>query len=696
MTKKHLILAALATYGLLMTSCSQDEMAPPEGNGVVTFKATLPGQAFSRADGEASGETPSVFGDGKKATVLKYAVYEAGEDVVIFSSENADDPQGIYQKNDWGEGYITYGFDLTLKLIKGKSYDIIFWAQHEDATCYEFSPSEKQVSVNYEGATINDETRDAFFGVIKGYTVKEGTNAETQANLCRPFAQFNVGINDLAEAKRAMNIPEEKNFQTKVTVKDVPTVLNLLTGEASTNQEVVTFGCGTPVSDQAFPVQAKEGEKPYTYMAMNYVLTGAVPKAEDIAQADKETKDIEIEFLDPANTTCRTMPLSAVPFQRNHRTNIYGSLFTSDLTIYLDIMPDFFKTTYDNQYAVETFEELQTAIDNGATQIVLKNDIEVPEYESIIIRDNSKLQRINLDGHTLTFKENPRNTEIIPGIIYANVAIDGVNQKVSYLMGGTGLEPDKRGKIISERSCRAIEALDSRIYLYKLDIESTSLTNEAGRDNMVITCFGGNLYMNEVSVNTNASNTVYLGTDGTAKATITKCNFLQTWVPETGAGYVFLYQKHNEHHTTQYDTKGNAKEDEAGTITFTDCKTSSYAMALAVYMSSATYQPNVTITNCEAALFGETYPNGQAKSTPTLRLDTAGEITLTGSVIYNANPTGASLFSRSTSCTISSSLFSVTPQLNNTAIEGFTDVTETRTLLTPEGESTEVTLTKQI
>lgn len=115
MAKKHLILAALAGLGMLMTSCSQEEpLDTPEGDGTVTFSAKLPAQSFSRAEGD------SYFSDGTKANQLKYAVYEANSTEVLFTSNNAEDPVAQYRNDDG-----CY-FELKLKLIKGKSYDIIF------------------------------------------------------------------------------------------------------------------------------------------------------------------------------------------------------------------------------------------------------------------------------------------------------------------------------------------------------------------------------------------------------------------------------------------------------------------------------------------------------------------------------------------------------------------------------------------
>lgn len=48
--------------------------------------------------------------------------------------------------------------------------------------------------------------------------------------------------------------------------------------------------------------------------------------------AQKETKDITIFFNDEDDKEINKFNLSAVPFQRNYRTNIYGALSLQPLT----------------------------------------------------------------------------------------------------------------------------------------------------------------------------------------------------------------------------------------------------------------------------------------------------------------------------------------------------------------------------
>ena len=77
----------------------------------------------------------------------------------------------------------------TITLAKGQTYRIAFWAQNKACTAYNVS-DEMVVTINYAGASSNDETRDAFFKTVD-LTVTG--DAQIDVELTRPFAQLNVG-----------------------------------------------------------------------------------------------------------------------------------------------------------------------------------------------------------------------------------------------------------------------------------------------------------------------------------------------------------------------------------------------------------------------------------------------------------------------------------------------------------------------
>ena len=148
------------------------------------------------------------------AKTLRYAVYE-GDDVIFASDVTGSPvPVTIDEKN----------FTLSLNLVKGKTYDLVFWADATEGSPYTFSSASKSVSVTYDNVG-NNENRDAFFQAVKGLTVNGPVQQTIQ--LRRPFAQVNIGTSDLADARKAgMEVAT-----TTMTVSGVYDTLNLFTGD---------------------------------------------------------------------------------------------------------------------------------------------------------------------------------------------------------------------------------------------------------------------------------------------------------------------------------------------------------------------------------------------------------------------------------------------------------------------------------
>jgi len=186
--------------------------------------------------------------------------------------------------------------------------------------------------------------------------------------LKRPFAQLNIGTNDFDASESAGYLPTE----SKVTVP-VSSVLNLVDGTVD-EAKATTFGFAEFDRSETFPV------KGYEYLAMNYLLVGA----------DKEVVDVEFAYTD--GTVEKSRKVGSVPVQRNHRTNLYGQLLTSDVEINVEILPD-----YDDPDLPETDEEkLIIAAQLGGT-VVLSGNVTVKEpikVEAPMVLD--------LNGYTIT------------------------------------------------------------------------------------------------------------------------------------------------------------------------------------------------------------------------------------------------------------------------------------------------------
>lgn len=246
MKKLFYTLFAFAAMAMTNTSCS-DELMNEGGinsnEATVTFKLQMENAVGSR-----------LAGDGTKATELHYAVYKAVKEGGNFKAEIGDEIEALrggFIKDANGNvtedktvKIVDHKAEVKLTLVKGQTYNFLFWAQCDGG--------EEYYTVNYEAGTIdliydvkddvntanilevetaaNDENRDAFFKVRKNLKVN-GPIEETII-LKRPFAQVNVGteIGSLKDAKTAEVEIETSEF----VVDNVATHLDAYSGAVKT------------------------------------------------------------------------------------------------------------------------------------------------------------------------------------------------------------------------------------------------------------------------------------------------------------------------------------------------------------------------------------------------------------------------------------------------------------------------------
>ena len=350
-------MVAIASLLMLGTSCSSEEVAPVTGESAVTLSVTLPDGIQSRA-----------FGDGTTAQKLQMLVLDGETALPVFTGA---DPTVLSTD-------INLTKQVTLRLAAGKTYKVVCWASAKKSP-YTFDTATRTVTANYEGALTGDEKLDAFYAA-QDITVT-GNTTET-VKLYRPFAQLNIGTNDLAAAKAA-------GFDAKTVKVTVPTYksLNLVTGAVEAGDPVaVHFGEGALPTGETFP---KAG---YEYLSMNYLLMSA----------DKQLVDLEFT-VKAADGSTRTLPVSAVPVQRNYRTNIYGSLLTNSVNINVEIVPAFEESAYEVAY-VATAEDLVAAL-NGGSSVVLEQNLVVSSEMHIVIPEG-KTVTLNLNGKTISNTED--------------------------------------------------------------------------------------------------------------------------------------------------------------------------------------------------------------------------------------------------------------------------------------------------
>ena len=296
---KKFLLIAVAAMGLLFTACSKDEVAQPVGGeeSVVTFTISTP-ELATRA-----------HGDGLTATVLKYAVYNRVDGSKLFEGE----PKTLTNKTAI----------VDIPFVNGMEYDILFWAE---APTSPYTVNFDAKTVAYTDATAlvsNSEAYDAFYAYVNDIPVITGPVTKT-VELKRPFAQLNIKTNDATEAA-----------QSGVTVKDVKVVVEGaytdfdLANHKGLTKGTVTFGTAAKLGDET--------------LAVNYLFPAA----------EKSLVDVEFTYTDVAGKlgAGEVKEFATVPIQRNYRTNIVGSLLTSEGTLNVVILPGF---DGENEHSIVT------------------------------------------------------------------------------------------------------------------------------------------------------------------------------------------------------------------------------------------------------------------------------------------------------------------------------------------------------
>ena len=357
MKKLFYPLFGLAALAMTNTSCSDDL----ENNGAkaneaaVNFTVQLENKVGSR-----------VAGDGTQATKLQYWVYKA-EDGAIGTIIN-----GL-------TGETTVGDDLSaevsLTLVKGQTYNFLFWAQDPDCTYYTPVPDEGAITVSYTGSA-NDESRDAFFKVRKDLKVTGPVN-ETIV-LKRPFAQINVGtsVGSLADAKKADVDITKSSF----TINNAATRLNAYSGSATETQEVVYTLSEIIESDKTDEVgDLKDVDgKNYEHLAMNYILvaddTDAVTTDKYGVGENKQLVDATFEIFDDKDASINKFDIPNIPVQRNWRTNIIGDILNETVTFNIVIDPNFDKDENGDDHNYFTEKELAYTALNGG-EVTLTEDV---------------------------------------------------------------------------------------------------------------------------------------------------------------------------------------------------------------------------------------------------------------------------------------------------------------------------------
>ncbi|MDE7403213.1 MAG: hypothetical protein K2M87_07360 [Muribaculaceae bacterium] len=331
--KKNLILAS-AGLMLFAGACSSDMPTPQTGDGNVTISLQLPATMGTRA-----------FGDGLQATSLSYAIYDADTKTLVASGDDA-------------ATFSNLKATLQVSLVNGRTYDFVFWADNGSSSPYTFdaADAEDDIKVDMTFSEAGNEGLDAFYGSV---TKKIEGPTTVSATLTRPFAQINLGTDDLNS--KAVQTAYGTNFTASVQTSSYMS-MNPMTGAVIGELQTVNFDAIAAPSGEAFPVSG------YDYLSMIYILADP---AQDVVDVNYTIYNDGAEMM--------TLPVSNVPVQRNYRTNIYGSVLTSPANLQIDINPDFETPDYERALVI-TPEEFASAItDPNITKLDIPSDLDLSE-----------------------------------------------------------------------------------------------------------------------------------------------------------------------------------------------------------------------------------------------------------------------------------------------------------------------------
>lgn len=425
---RFFVATALVAFAAACGNDSTDPYVPSNGDTDVTFSVAMPEGIASRADFEVS--------DGTSATHLDYAIYVTGD------LEDKAKPQVLK-----GEAtFVNKQTEFTVRLVAGKSYDIIFWATAPENGVYTVDWTTKVLSIDYTNdVTGNNEKRDAFVWVERGFVVKGQAEPKT-ITLYRPFARLNIGLDDVYTAMQAgyqldatqVTASTHTQFDFSLGTAEKP-------GAAIGEMQEVTFDWATPVTNPA-TFKLNNGDE-YDWASFNYLL----------ANTPSETTDVTVSFRYKEDQTPVTLPeFSWIPIERNHRTNIVGSLLTDPATFKVVIDerfddPAHERVVWDGQLEalpapaedgyvyIETPGQLATLLAKGsanendnAGKYKLANDIDMGGYTVNVF--DGRLYNLELDGQNYTIsnlvpESGTKYNALFPILVNStvkNLVIDGI------------------------------------------------------------------------------------------------------------------------------------------------------------------------------------------------------------------------------------------------------------------------------
>ena len=224
--------------------------------------------------------------------------------------------------------------EMEIDLVQDLSYNLIFWAQHQDANSPYSWSTLKKINVDYSKLSENNkDCYDAFYDVEE--ILADGT--DKTVILTRPFAQLNFGTTTMTASFGDFTIDSNQVTVSKYA-KAFDTVNNKAVDYVETPMTIKASLGGLVQEERADKMDLKVGDTYYYWVAMNYLLVPA---------DDNATVDVVVTFNTNIGPVSHSLP--NVPLKKNYRTNIVGDLFINSSSLQVVVSPNF-NTPDENKY----------------------------------------------------------------------------------------------------------------------------------------------------------------------------------------------------------------------------------------------------------------------------------------------------------------------------------------------------------
>ena len=360
----------------IMSACTDEDMLGQSGDSVnITFRPSLGGELNTRAIGDATG-----------IDQLVVAVYE-GNGTLSKTFSYSEDWNTVQQDG------------ITLSLIEGRTYNIIFWAQDADNKAYSLTDDGK-ISVNYE-EYLNDgfsqmEQLDAFYAIETVTVGAQKVEDKGTIYLTRPLAQVNFADNTTK--------PVQETHKAVVTFHRFPTSFDPFSGMITMSESDMSFIFKDFPEEETLNINNSS----YYYVASNYLFAPA--EGTTSIEATLELQQID-------GTSINTFEFKgekSITLEKNKKTNVLGSIILQPETwsVWDGEMPTESTLTTDpenqNRYIIDEADDVVWLSVQENAQSLAANSTFIMTVD-VDMNNGSGLAAIQLpsgsildgDGHTI-------------------------------------------------------------------------------------------------------------------------------------------------------------------------------------------------------------------------------------------------------------------------------------------------------